>query len=184
MKNDIDDLVIRNMKLVPFIINKMGLDFMYDDLVDIGWIGLLKGAIAYDKDMGLAESTVLCKYIKSYIHTYLKKPKVVELSLDVENAEDNSDLYDCIPSDFDIESEFRICCILEEIEKTLKYDMCNRKKNGINHADIISDLLGINTNQLSINEIIRKYNVSRETLKNIRNKFRKKLKERLKFILD
>lgn len=183
MKNDVSDIVCRNMMLVPFIINKMGLDFMYDDIVDLGWIGLIKGAQKYNPDKGLAESTVLCKYIKAHIHCYLNKKQLDTVSFDTEIIDEES-FYDCIPSTFDVESEFRKNWIWVEIDKTLAFDMGNRRHGGINHADVICEMFGFGVEPLSFNELSKKYNVSRETLKNIRKKFRQKLRKRLKFILD
>lgn len=189
MKN-YDDIVIRNMQLVPYMINKMGLRKRQDEFIDIGWIALVKGAKKYDPDRGYAESTWLCKYIKYYFCRQLtyenrhcrNNSEIEIISLDVNVLEDEN-LYDAIPSNFNVECEFMANYILTEIENVLMYDLGKNKKL-LNHVDVVRDIFGIGTEKLPVCELIKKYNVSRVTIRNIRNKFQKKLRKRLEFILD
>ena len=177
MKNDITDIVNRNLNLVPYVMKKLGVLNKYDDYVDIGWIGLVVGCKKYDSSKDVKESTFLCDYIKYYILNQLfyerrqmrNNNDVEILSFDMQVIEDES-FYDCIPCDFDLEYEFNVSFILQEVNNVLMFDM--KKHHGsLNHVDVVKD-------------IASKYNVSRETVQDIRQKFRKKLRKRLQFILD
>lgn len=189
MKN-YDDIVTRNMQLVPYMINKMGLRKRQDDFIDIGWIALVKGAQKYKPDRGYAESTWLCRYIKYYFCRQLtyetrhcrNNANIEMLSLDC-MVTDDCFLYDAIPSNFNVESEFMVNYIITEIENVLLYDMSKNKKR-LNHVDVVRDSYGIGTEQLTTGQMSKKYNVTRCTINAIQRKFKKKLKKRLEFILD
>lgn len=182
---DIDDMIVRNLNLVPYVINKLGLQNRYDDYIDIGWIGLIKGCENFDSNKDIKESTFLFRSIQLYIYNQLKHDylffKDDNISLDYEV--DGEPFYNIIPSDYDIDSELKMLIIKKEIENVLKYDMYNIQ-NRLDHSEIARYIFGIGVKQLRTNDLAKKYNVSRETIKNIKNKFRKKLKKRLKLVLD
>ena len=189
MKN-CDDMIIRNLQLVPYMINKMGLRKRQEDFIDIGWIALVKGARKYNPDRGYAESTWLCKYIKYYFcrrltyeNRHCRNTSEIEIvSLDSQVADDCF-LYDAIPSDFNVESEFMVTYIITEIENVLIYDMSKNKKV-LDHSEVIRDSYGIGREKLTTGQMSDKYNVSRVTINAIQRKFKEKLKKRLEFILD
>lgn len=187
MKN-INELCERNLNLVPYVINTLGLRNKEDDYIDIGWIGLVVGCKKYDETLGFKESTYLTNYIKYFIYSQLNYERRHKnglnqniISLDF-NINDES-FIDFIPSDFDIDEEFNKSFIKQAINDCLKYDMTDRKTK-VNHADVIKDLYGINTNPLKTKEISKKYGISHTAIRDIRNKFRRNLKRRLKLIID
>lgn len=188
MKN-IDDLCERNLNLVPYVINKLGLRDKADDYIDIGWIGLVIGCKKYNKDLGYNESTFLTNYIKYYIYNQLRKERRALnglkeydiLSLDYDINDDT--FIDFIPSSFDIDKEFNVLIIKKAIKDCLNYDMTARKTK-INHASVIKDYYGIGRKPVKAKEICQKYSISLTTLRDIRNKFRKNLRKRLRMILD
>lgn len=190
MNSDITEMVTRNLNLVPYVMKVLGVLNKYDDYIDIGWIGLVAGCRKYDSSKDVKESTFLCDYIKYYILNQLlyerrqmRNNNDIEIvSFDMQVIEDES-FYDCIPSDFNLESEFNVSFILQEINNVLTLDM--KKHHGsLNHVDVVKDIFGIGVEKMAIKDIALKYNVSRETIQNVRDKFRKKLRKRLEFILD
>lgn len=188
MKSDIDSMIIDNMYIVPDVIKKLALTHRYEDFIDIGWIGLVTGAQRYKSEFGVKPTTYLYNYVRGYILAQLNYENqscrrykdfiFIPLDKDMKDAT----IKDFIIGDFNIDSEFNKLCIHEEIKKLLKTLNSDGKK--VSHASIVKDYFGINTKKLTTSEITKKYNVSRVTVKNIRDKFRKKLKENLKFILD
>lgn len=186
MKN-IDELCERNLKLVPYVINRLGLNNRFEDYVDVGWIGLVIGCKKYDENLGFNESTYLTSYIKYFIYNQLKyerKHNVIDndiISLDY-SINDES-FIDFIPSDFDIDEEFNKSVIKQAIEECLKEDM-DKRKTKVKHSDVIKDLYGINTEIMGAKDICKKYGISHTALHDIRNKFRRNLKKRLSLILD
>ncbi len=190
MKN-IDELCERNLKLVPYVINKLGLHDYYDEYVDIGWIGLVIACQRYDESLGYSESTYLTSYIRWYIINELrlenKYKKDCEGKFDVSldyDVEDESFMA-FVQSPFDIDDEFNKSFIIESIKECLEHDMQNRnKKTNVNHSEVIRDIYGFGREPMRIKDICEKYNVSRETLRHIRSKFKRNLRKRLKLILD
>lgn len=182
--NNVNDIVERNLPLVKYMIKRMNLQDRFEDFVDIGWIALVDGAKKYNPDLNIKESTFLCQHIRFYFMnqlSYENKECRRTKDLDIRSLEyelEDDIFASLIPSKFDIESEFNIRFIITEIENTLKYDM---KKH---HVPIIMDMFEIGTDKLSTGQLVKKYGVSKVTINNIKHKFRNKLKERLKFILD
>lgn len=96
--NDIDALVADNLNLVRYVIKKYYRKDIkrvgYEDLFQLGCIGLFKAAQAYDESMGLKFSTLASRAIYRYIdrNIYIRKrldaPSEV-LSLDYEYCNDD-----------------------------------------------------------------------------------------------
>lgn len=71
-----DELVIENMRLVPFIVNKYYRDAARmlgdEDLISVGYIGLIKAARDFDPSSGLRFATCAGKYIRTEIYRYVR----------------------------------------------------------------------------------------------------------------
>ena len=191
MKN-IDSIVERNLPLVPMIIKRMGLQERYDDYVDVGWIGLVRGCWSYAPDSGYTESTFLCKCIYNEICNEIKHenrlkrkdydiPKVYLDSLNFDD--DDMSVYNTISDSFDVDSEFNYRYIKQAIEDTLRYDMGNRFKK-VDHRIIVRHIFGFGERQMKYDDISKQYGISKAMIKNIKSKFKEKLLKRLEFILD
>ena len=190
--NEIDSIVRRNMPLVPMIIKRMGLQDRYDDFVDIGWIGLVRGCWKYNPESGFTESTWLCKCIYNEICNEIKTENrkkrkdydKVRVYLDSYYMDsDDTLIMDTIPSDFDIDNEFNTRYILQAVEETIKYDVGRRAKK-CNHKQIVRDMFGVGTERLNNKQIQEKYNISHTLVTQIKKRFRKNLRKRLQFIID
>ena len=71
-KKEKDDFIVKNMKLVDYVINRrLGLfntyDYTYDDVKQIGLMNLIKCVDTYDKSKGYEFSSYAVHYIMSGI---------------------------------------------------------------------------------------------------------------------
>lgn len=183
MKN-INDIVERNINLVPFVLKRMGLIRKYDEYVDIGWIGLVYGAKNYDETKG-KESTFLYKSIKTAIQWYLsfenrqKRSGVEILSLDYQYIDFDGNVWtleETIGYD-NVDSHFFIIDFIDKIKVVLK-DMKNRGYK-VRYDNVVCDYFGFGTIKLNNIEILQKYSISKRLLYDIIKLFRKKLKKEL-----
>ena len=173
-----DQLFFKYKNIVYFILKKYNLLKYQDELFDLGYIGLLKGIEKYDAKKNISMSTCIYRYIQAEIFSYLIKtlPKdYMTISLDSLDLDTNYE--EVFESKYNVEEEFKFNHIVQSIKECLQYDM-NYKQ----HREIIIDLFFSNKKML-VKDIAKKYNVSVKTIENVKDKFRKKLKERLKFIL-
>lgn len=87
-------LVIENQRLISLMIKKLKIKWDYEELLEIGMIGLCKGALWYDSSKGYAVSTYLSKCIANELIMHLRKiskPTYKAISLD-ENITDTDNL--------------------------------------------------------------------------------------------
>lgn len=66
-------LVIENQRLVSYMIKRMGIRHDFEDLFEVGTIGLCKGALSFDSNKGYQASSYLSKCISNEILMYLRK---------------------------------------------------------------------------------------------------------------
>ena len=94
-----EKLVVNNMDLVPFTINRMGL-IPDDDLMSEGALGLVRAAINYDATKGHKFTTYAVSYIRGYLKTYLNtKAKIVKpRKVDGKYLESRTTSLDCSES--------------------------------------------------------------------------------------
>lgn len=195
---DITDIVKRNINLVPYFINSIGLARRYDDFVDTGWIGLCYGAQTYDESKG-KESTYLGLCIKqslikqiAYEHCKVRYKDYNHhemLSLDKEYCIDSDEactLSDLIPSDFDIDDELIKMAYENAVEDVLKQiDAKVYSYNKVEkHSDVIRDYFGIGVPKMRKIDIADKYNVSLTTVGAITKKFKSKMQDILSFYIN
>lgn len=68
---------MENMKLVPYVVNKKFRDAAFalgfEDLVSVGYIGLIKAVRDFDESRGLKFSTVAVKYIATEVYKYVRE---------------------------------------------------------------------------------------------------------------
>lgn len=93
MTEEQQDIVLRNIRLVSFIVKKMCYKYNFDEINDIGIIGLCKGAMAYDSKKGVKESSYLTRCIKNEILMHFRKKdnRMEKISLNTA-YQDNSNL--------------------------------------------------------------------------------------------
>ena len=76
--NKKEKLVVDNINLVYFMINKLRLNYKFDDYVDIGIIGLIKGVNAYDDSKNIKISTYLAKCIQNELLCHSRRMSVAK----------------------------------------------------------------------------------------------------------
>lgn len=94
MSEEQTKLVIENQRLISLMIKKLKIKWDYEELLEIGMIGLCKGALWYDPTKGYTVSTYLSKCIANELLMHLRKiskPTYKAISLD-ENITDTDNL--------------------------------------------------------------------------------------------
>lgn len=131
----IDELCERNMNLVPYMIYKMGLNKLRDDLLDIGYIGLVKGCKSYNGSV--AESTYLCTCIKIEIAKYMRYLKRGKRDINIPivslntNVSETTELWELLDdgTNFvnDIIADDLYECLCKTIHEVVIEDNSNKK---------------------------------------------------------
>lgn len=114
MENSVtDDLVLNNVKLINYVINKMGLMESREHFYDVGMVGLVRAAKAYDPSKKVAFSTYGIWCIKNAILHDMRKQNSVHnkanlntVSLDApvnDDGETELALLDMIADKFNLE---------------------------------------------------------------------------------
>lgn len=103
MTEEQQKMVLRNQGLVGYVINRLNTKYKYEDLYDVGIIGLCKGAIKFDKSRKVKESTYLVRCIQGEILKFFrqKENKKEEISLNTlinkSSKGEDLELMDLIP---------------------------------------------------------------------------------------
>jgi len=174
--NGVEKLIAENMRLVPYIIKQLGIDsasYYYDDLIQTGYIGLIKAAETFDSSKAKF-ITYSCKCIHNEIIMYLRKEQKNKylVSLEdkcLEGINDNSKLiYAQVIEDKDARF-FENVIDYRELEQALSLILntfSNRERtimlysiSGISQMDISKKL---NLSQSYVSKLL---NITRENLK-------------------
>lgn len=189
MKNNVDDIVLENQKLIYKVIKDMNCNCKNQDefqtLCDYGLDGLINGAKTYDSTKGKL-STYLYTCIRNMInrHFYLStraKRKNVYGS--------DVSLYDLVYDDgisqmevIDIIADPNINIEQDLLKKEEIENLINAVNNMKNETDklFLCDYYGINGHkQLMAKEIEEKYNVSHTTVSNRLKRAKRALKKQI-----
>lgn len=170
-----DELIINNINLVHYVIQKMHLRHRSDEYFDVGLIGLVKAANSFNSNKGYKFSTMATTCIRNQIlHAISKEPKVKPISLDIvvhnEDGHQMVTLLDTIKSDFDIE---------EHMIKREQYDVLNKALLALTDSELIILKLYYGEQNLSQDEVAvlmggTQSNISRK-IKKIIKKLRKEI---------
>ena len=117
-------LVIENQRLISLMIKKLKIKWDYEELLEIGMIGLCKGALWYDSSKGYAVSTYLSKCIANELLMHLRKiskPTYKAMSLnETFNEADNLTLLDVLEDErVNVEREAEQSLLAIEINNLL-----------------------------------------------------------------
>ena len=100
MSEEQTKLVIENQRLISLMIKKLKIKWDYEELLEVGMIGLCKGALWYDPTKGYTVSTYLSKCIANELLMHLRKiskPTYKAMSLnETFNEADNLTLLDVL----------------------------------------------------------------------------------------
>ena len=158
-----DEIVKRNLGLITKVINDLHCRYNiideYDDLYQIGAIGLVRAAEKYDKTK-TKESTYFYTCIRNQILQHftlntMKKRKEFTISLYTDIGE-NRELIDVIPDSKDIEKELITLETRNQVRKALN-KMKNRK-----YKLYVMEYYGIDRPAINMRQISKKYGVSHQ----------------------
>ena len=168
----INNLVEDNLNLIKYVIRKLHIyDYsIYDELLQVGSIGLINAAKNYDNTLSVSFATYAYKCIKNEILKFISHSNKEILINDCFN--DEKDFEDkIVDNNTDIAKS-----LIDKEEKEILYNIINIKLSE-EERKIIRMLYGINSNiytQIEISDIldIPQYEISRMK-KKILNKLRK-----------
>lgn len=181
--NEIDKMCERNMGLIPFVINRMGLNKFEDELTDICYIALVNGCKTYNGSV--TESTYLYACIRyacichmKFLQRQCRDLKISKISLDTQVGDDTT-LGDLITNG---EDEMKIVELNEIYEYWLNV-IHEVTHEGCQKGDRNEQMYLSYVNGCTKTAIGDKYGITRERASQIINrldyKIRKKMKEYL-----
>lgn len=177
----IDELVLKNEKLIYHILGKMGLYNKRDILYDVGLIGLCKAAKKFDPTKGYSFTTYAGNCIRNEIlinfreeNSTKRKANFNTVSLDEPVCYDSSGneltVIDVLKSDVDIEAE-----IIKKEQKEVLYNALTKLQE--KELLVLNYTYGLNGyEELNQFEISEKINVSQAQISRIKSKAIKKIK--------
>ncbi len=176
MTKEQEEIVLRNIGLIYMVIRVHEYD--EEECLDLGYIGLCKGAKKYRKELGLTESTFLVPCIENeikgyFVHLYSKGSNERTIPLDtVLNEDKNLKVIDIISTDENI-----LKYVIQKEQLDVLHDVlvdCSERDR-----NIICKRYGfLKTNTVKVEEIIREYEISRQSIYNIIMRFICEVKKR------
>lgn len=169
-----DELIVNNIPLVKYCINNKHLGFKFDEVYEIGLIGLINGVDFYDTDKGIKLSTYLYNCISNEINKYMnlintKKRKGEVVSLNTIVGED-TELQDLLGYEENIDDEI----YTKDLEYIIEHRLDSENERNVN---VFYDFCGIlGHNKLKTDEICKKYNISKPYVYQIVDRFKGILK--------
>ena len=103
-----DDLVVNNLSLIYFVINRLNLREKTDYYYGIGLMGLIKAAMVYDPNRGVKFTTLAITCIKNKILTDIRsnKKKIDNIAYSMDEPalpDEDITLSEIVADDFDLE---------------------------------------------------------------------------------
>jgi len=180
-----EKLVLDNQKLITYVIKRFELINQYDEFYDIGMIGLVKGSISYNPDLGFKVSSYLVKCIQREILMELKKRKTYSRKANYNTVSFDKEVKvgknggiktfkDFIASNIDIEQQLIQNEILKEITNIIK-NLDSREQFIIEHSFGINGFKKLK--QYQIAEIL---NIKPKEVSRLKNNIIKKISSSLK----
>lgn len=168
-----ENLVIDNLSLVNFILNKYNLS--YDEYYDLGVIGLVKGAKNFDASKGFKPSSYLTRCITNEIFLQMRKGrKLVKNPISLETITfDGMTIGDMVRDNFNLENEIIRKDQLNMVKESLK--ILNEKE-----LTVFRKMYGIDDNYCTQKELAKKLNVSQSYVSRINKRAENKIKKYLK----
>lgn len=180
-----DKLIIHNLRLVAYIVNKKYPDFSDpDDLVSIGTIGLIRASETFDPKKNNRFSTYASRCIDNQIKMHFRKIKhrrdEVYISEPIDcDAEGNSlTIEDIYSSDVNIEQAAELKIDSEKLYRFIEEELDSREREIICKRYGIADKNGKITKPMTQREIAKKMGISRSYISRIEKKALEKLRAR------
>lgn len=168
-----EELVLNNLPLVSLIIKKYHLS--YDEWYDLGIIGLVKGAKAFDSSKGYKPSSYLTRCITNEIFLQMRKERRLPknpISIETVTVDDLT-IADMVKDNFNLEDEVIKRNQFERIKEALK--ILNEKE-----FIVFTGMYGIGTNYSNQKELAKKLNISQGYVSRLNERAKNKIKKYLK----
>lgn len=177
LSSDKEQLVLDNLKLVHYLVRKLGItqnSSDYEDIISIGTIGLIKAAITFDTLKNITFASYAARCINNEILMYYRKANKYKKDISIEEPIENNGkgrtltLGDTI---VDSKSNFVDTIVAkEEFIKVVMYVLnCLNGKNRIIFLYLMADF--------SQKEIAKKMNISRSYVSQIVSRSIKKIQK-------
>lgn len=168
-----EELVLNNLPLVSLIIKKYHLS--YDEWYDLGIIGLVKGAKAFDSSKGYKPSSYLTRCITNEIFLQMRKERRLPknpISIETVTVDDLT-IADMVKDSFNLEDEVIKRNQLERIRDALKV---------LNEKEFIAftGMYGIETKRCTQKEVAKRLNCSYQRVSQLNYRAKNKIKKYLK----
>ncbi len=177
-KDNIDlrnKIVLNNLKLVPYTINRYHLYIEdihnYDEMLQDGYIALIKAVESFDYSLGYKFSSYAIKCILELTRNRLDYNKDISIDAPIKDDEEDFTLLDTIKDDaINIEKE--------AIEKDFYLQIRNKLSLNLNNIElnIIYAIYGINQEIKSYKDIADDLNMDISKVRSIKNKAETKIK--------
>lgn len=128
MQNNVDELIINNIKLIYVVLKKLHM-YNFEDIhkyYDVGMIGLVKGAKKFDSNLGIKPSSYLTKCIANEILRTIRKEHssnrlILEETISLSTpVHENIYLEDVVSSDVDVYEEVEKQESIKELSEAMK----------------------------------------------------------------
>ena len=180
-----DKLIIHNLRLVAYIVNKNYPDAKDpDDLVSIGTIGLIRAVETFDFRKGNQFSTYASKCIDNQIKMHFRKIKhqltEVYINDPIESdSEGNAlTLADVFSSNVNVENDVELKIYLEKLYLYIKEELTDREREIICKRYGVPNLVGSLCKPLTQREIAKQMGISRSYISRIEKRALEKLRAR------
>lgn len=113
-----DELIINNQALITLVLKKLNLTSRFDELFDVGLIGLTKAANKFDTNKGYKFSTYASRCISNEILMCFRKKQLSTISLETQIS-DNLRIQDTLTDNYDFTEDIAKKDIIKQIYNNL-----------------------------------------------------------------
>ena len=174
MTNNEDELVKKYERLIYLAIKNKHIYWKtndeFQDYIDSGYDGIIKGIRTFDSTKGVKESTYVYNCIATeikrriYTNTMVKR-KTKTVSLNLILNDDGDEMIDLIPSDYDMEQ------VVEDNIRNDKLLALVNKLSKEKQREVIKNLYGLEGKEpISASELGRRWNCSKSNIIAIKNR--------------
>lgn len=169
---DKEKLFLENENLIYYVMKRLGVYHLKNELYDVGAIGLIKGINSYNANLS-QPTTYLYRCIANEIMMTFRKKQLDTVSLYTE-IDENLTLEDYLPSDYNLEYEVEKQIVINNIYHNLKY-LTEMER------DVVTSYFGVfGKERMSQKLLSEKYNTSQANISRIKDRALKKIRKMMK----
>lgn len=171
-----EKLVLENIALVYYVVNGLGIKDEYEDIVQIGKLGLIKAANTYNVDREIKFITYAVPVIRNQILMYFRNYKKrwneisTETSIYIDKCGNTLSLGDTLADSKSIDDDLMKECELTVLRDALK-KLTDRERT------IVSLMYGLNGRKMTQSDIAKQFNISQSYVSRINRAALNKLKK-------